>query len=268
MVQSRVTTSLCAIADKSDAMQDLLTLTQTEFLLLAAICFCAGLVRGFTGFALSAIVMASAALILSPIALIPICWWLELVASAMMVRGGWKDADKKAAVTLWLGSAIAVPLGLYFTQRVSIEVSQSVALCLILALAFTQLAKLRLAFLNTRAGLISAGIGAGIATGLASVGGMVVALYVLSSDKNPRQMRAALVMFLFLGTITTSVTLILFGVLDKTAMLRAAALTIPTSLGVFTGKRLFTPKFEPYYRPICLSLLAGLSMIGLIRLAT
>jgi len=65
-------------------MQDLLTLSQTEFLLLAAICFCAGLVRGFTGFALSAIVMASAALILSPIALIPICWWLELVASAMM----------------------------------------------------------------------------------------------------------------------------------------------------------------------------------------
>ncbi|NCW66635.1 MAG: sulfite exporter TauE/SafE family protein, partial [Rhodobacteraceae bacterium] len=50
-------------------MQELLTLTQAEFTLLAVICFCAGLVRGFTGFALSAIVMASAALILSPLAL-------------------------------------------------------------------------------------------------------------------------------------------------------------------------------------------------------
>ena len=98
-------------------MQELLTLTQTEFTLLAVICFCAGLVRGFTGFALSAIVMASAALILSPLALIPICWWLELVASAMMVRGGWKDADKGAAVTLWLGSAVAVPIGLYFHAK-------------------------------------------------------------------------------------------------------------------------------------------------------
>ncbi|NDH20560.1 MAG: sulfite exporter TauE/SafE family protein, partial [Rhodobacteraceae bacterium] len=28
-------------------MQELLTLTQTEFTLLAVICFCAGLVRGF-----------------------------------------------------------------------------------------------------------------------------------------------------------------------------------------------------------------------------
>ena len=245
-------------------MQELLTLTQTEFTLLAVICFCAELVRGFTGFALSAIVMASAALILSPLALIPICWWLELVASAMMVRGGRKDADKGAAVTLWLGSAVAVPIGLYFTQNVSAELSQTVALCLILVLAVTQLANMRLAFLNTRAGLVSAGI----ATGLASVGGMVVALYVLSSDRNPRQMRAALVMFLFLGTITTFATLLLFGVLDKVAMLRAAALTIPTSLGVFAGKRLFTPNFEPYYRPICLSLLVGLSMVGLIRLAT
>ena len=131
-------------------MQELLTLTQTEFTLLAVICFCAGLVRGFTGFALSAIVMASAALILSPLALIPICWWLEIVASAMMVRGGWKDADKDAAVTLWLGSAIAVPIGLYFTQNVSAELSQTVALCLILVLAVTQLANMRLAFLNTR----------------------------------------------------------------------------------------------------------------------
>ena len=59
-------------------MQELLTLTQTEFTLLAVIGFCAGLVRGFTGFALSAIVMASAALILSPLALIPICWGLNL----------------------------------------------------------------------------------------------------------------------------------------------------------------------------------------------
>jgi uncharacterized membrane protein YfcA len=249
-------------------MQELLTLTQTEFTLLAVICFCAGLIRGFTGFALSAIVMASAALILSPLALIPICWWLETVASAMMVRGGWKDADQGAAVTLWLGSAVTVPIGLYFTQNVSAELSQTVALCLILVLAVTQLANMRLAFLNTRAGLVSAGIGAGIATGLASVGGMVVALYVLSSDRNPRQMRAALVMFLFLGTITTFVTLLLFGVLDKIAMLCAATLTIPTSLGVFAGKRLFTPNFEPYYRPICLSLLVGLSMVGLIRLAT
>lgn len=260
--------SLFLSADKSQEMQDLLTLTQTELTLLAVICFCAGLVRGFTGFALSATVMASAALILSPLALIPICWWLELVASAMMVRGGWKDADKSAAVTLWLGSTIAVPLGLYVTQNVSSELSQSIALCLILGLAITQLANLRIAFLNTHSGLVAAGIGAGIATGLASVGGMVVALYVLSSDNNPRQMRAALVMFLFLGTITTFVTLILFGVLDKTAMLRAAALTIPTSLGVIAGTALFTPNFETYYRPICLSLLVGLSIFGLIKLAT
>jgi hypothetical protein len=74
-----------------------------------------------------------------------------------------------------------MPIGLYFTQNVSAELSQTVALCLILVLAVTQLANMRLAFLNTRAGLVSAGIGAGIATGLASVGGMVVALYVLSS---------------------------------------------------------------------------------------
>ena len=150
-------------------MQELLTLTQTEFTLLAVICFCAGLVRGFTGFALSAIVMASAALILSPLALIPICWWLELVASAMMVRGGWKDADKGAAVTLWLGSALLCRLGLFHAKRLCRTVPNCGPVPDI-GIGRDTIGQHALAFLNTRAGLVSAGIGAGIATGLASVG--------------------------------------------------------------------------------------------------
>ena len=54
-------------------MTDLLGLSGSEIAILAVICFGAGMVRGFSGFALSALVMASAALILPPVQLIPIC---------------------------------------------------------------------------------------------------------------------------------------------------------------------------------------------------
>ena len=185
----------------------------------------------------------------------------------MMVRGGWKDADKGAAVTLWLGSAVAVPIGLYFTQNVSAELSQTVALCLILVLAVTQLANMRLAFLNTRAGLVSAGIGAGMQRALPLSAEwllpyMFCHLTVTRAKCGPRwscscfweQLRP-LQHYYCLGFWTKSLCC-------------AQRPNYPTSLGVFAGKRLFTPNFEPYYRPICLSLLVGLSMIGLIRLAT
>ena len=49
-----------------------LALPQDHLLLLGLICFVAGIVRGFSGFALSAMVMASGALILPPVQLIPV----------------------------------------------------------------------------------------------------------------------------------------------------------------------------------------------------
>ncbi|MDG1530176.1 MAG: sulfite exporter TauE/SafE family protein [Paracoccaceae bacterium] len=158
----------------------LLNVTQTEALVLAGIVFLAGVVRGFSGFALSALVMASAVLILPPVELIPICWCLEIAASILMVRGGWKEADRPTAVGLVIGSAIGTPVGIALTLAVSISTSKTIALVLIISLALSQLFKINSPLLATKPGLWVSGFVVGIATGLASVGGMVVALYVMS----------------------------------------------------------------------------------------
>ena len=92
-------------------MSALLDLTEIEIAALVLITFTAGLVRGFSGFALSAMVMASAVLILPPVELIPICWWLEMSASLLMARGGWRDADRGVVKGLVIGSALGLPLG-------------------------------------------------------------------------------------------------------------------------------------------------------------
>jgi hypothetical protein len=81
-----------------------LALPPEHLALLGLICFIAGLVRGFSGFALSAMVMASGALILPPVQLIPVCWWLEMTASLFMLRGGWRQANRKVALGLAVGS--------------------------------------------------------------------------------------------------------------------------------------------------------------------
>ncbi|MEJ6396988.1 sulfite exporter TauE/SafE family protein [Yoonia sp. 208BN28-4] len=248
-----------------DSLLQAIDVSAGDFAILSAIAFGAGLVRGFSGFALSALVMASAVYLLPPIELIPICWWLEMSASVLMARGGWKEADRGVVLGLVIGSTAGVPLGLMLTQSLPVETSKLIALVIIIALAATQLAKIRLAFLATRPGLYLSGLTAGIATGLASVGGMVVALYVLSQDAPARKMRAALVLFLFISSLTSMIYLVWFGVMDMTSVWRGAALAIPAMIGVFAGQRLFTPKYEPYYRPFCLALLISLSAIGLVR---
>lgn len=244
-----------------------LAISAGDMFVLGGIAFVAGLVRGFSGFALSALVMASATMILPPVQLIPICWWLELTASVLMVRGGFREANKRVVMGLFIGSSIGAPLGMWATISLDPAISKLIALGLILSLALTQLAKVRLPILATRSGLYGSGLLAGIATGLASIGGMVVALYVLARELPARQMRASLVLFLFAGTVTSGITWWLFGVMDQAAVSRGLLLSIPVALGVILGKLTFTPRLEPYYRPFCLILLVGLAGLSLIRTA-
>jgi len=246
-------------------MIDALALPTDHFVWLILICFVAGMVRGFSGFALSAVVMAIAVMFLAPITLIPILWFQEMTASLLMVRGGMKDANRRVVTGLVLGSAFGLPIGLSLTQSLPVDTSKLVALSVIVVLAATQLAKLRLPVLATRPGLWGSGILAGIVTGLAGVGGMVVALYVLASNAPAREMRASLVMFLFASSVISLATLTYFGVMNTESALRGLALAPASALGVIAGKSLFRPAWEPHYKPFCLCLLIGLATLGILR---
>ncbi len=240
-------------------------LTQTEFLILIGITILAGIVRGFSGFALSAMVMATAVIILPPIELIPMLWWLEMSASILMLKNGWEGADKTMTYGLVIGSTVGWPIGLALTMALPIPTSKALALTIIVVLAATQLAKIRLPFLATKTGLYGSGIVAGIVSGLASVGGMVVAVYVLAADAPAKTMRASLVLYLFLSSAISMIVLVAFGVMEWSGVARGIFFAVPTMIGVLLGQQLFTERLAPYYRPTCLILLISLAAVGLIR---
>jgi len=250
-----------------DSIWTLLAVSPSHGLGLIAIVFVAGLVRGFTGFALSAFGLALAVLILPPVELIPVMWWLEISASLFMIRKGFDGADLRAAGLLTLGSAVGVFAGLHLTTTLDTVISQQIALVILIALAVMQLSKLRIPALASTNGTVVTGLVAGVATGLAGVGGMVVALYVLARDGEPREMRATLVAYLLFSSLISLGNHIYFGTMNTTSVTRGWLLIIPCLIGVFLGQKLFTPRFQPYYKNICLSLLIGLGAVSLLRSA-
>ncbi|MEM9731962.1 MAG: sulfite exporter TauE/SafE family protein [Pseudomonadota bacterium] len=251
-------------------MNTLATLTQLtgfELLLGAVVVFVAGVVRGFSGFALSALVMSSLVVFIPPIELIAVCWMLELSAGLLMVRGGLREWDKPMVLRIAGGSFAGWPVGLYLTNYLPAQQSKILALMLISVLALLQLLKVRARFLATDLGTVASGFMAGVATGIASVGGMVVALYVLATEAPAALMRGSLVMYLVIGSVTGFIFLMLYGMLDTTALVRGA-FAVPLCLaGVALGTRLFRPSLEKYYRPFCLCLLLALAAAGLLRMA-
>ncbi len=245
--------------------ETILNFSQTELLIFTGVIFLAGMVRGFAGFALSAVVMASLAVIVPPIELIPVCYILEAAATLVMVRGGFKDADMGVVTGLSIGSLVGVPIGLTLTTAISPEVSKSVALTVLLCLATLQLFRASPQFLNTKAGLYLSGLTAGIVTGLASIGGMVVALYILARKSDPARMRASLVMFLAFSMVTSGVYYLGFGVMTKLAFMRGIVFVPVVLAGVFIGKAIFRPELAGYYKHFCLILLIGLALNGLVQ---
>ncbi|MCV0427719.1 MAG: sulfite exporter TauE/SafE family protein [Roseibium sp.] len=231
----------------------------------AAMVFVAGLVRGFAGFGLSAVLMASIVVFIPPVELIPVCFLLEAAASLAMFKGGLRDADRRTAFTLAVCSAVGVPLGLAATTSIPPDLSKLVALLLVLSLTILQLFKVSLTLFSTRYALPVTGLVAGVVTGLASIGGMVIALYVLASSHKARTMRGSLVLFLFCGMITSVVTLLFFGLLGEAAIHRGLLFAPIVLAGVFVGSKLFSRSLEHTYKRWCLCLLTVLAITGLVR---
>jgi len=249
-----------------EPIQNLVQLTPVQMVLCVGVVFVAGMIRGFSGFALSALFMASAAAFIPPVELIPVCYILEVTASLIMFRGGLQDADMKIVWGLTIGSAIGNPMGLYATTSIPVELSKLIALFIILGLATAQLLRTSPQFLASTTGLYASGITAGVVSGLASVGGMVIALYVLARKVPPRTMRASLVMYLFIGMFTSIVYLLGFDVMNKLAISRGLFLAPLVAIGVLIGSRFFRPSLENIYKKFCLGLLIFLASAGLIRL--
>lgn len=228
--------------------------------------FFAGLVRGFTGFGLSAVLMASVVSIIPPVQLIPITFFLEALASLVLLRGGARDANMTIVWGLAIFSTLGFPIGLYLTITLDPEISKAAALIVILSLTLLQLAQIKSSFLGSQKGLYTTGLFAGIVSGIASVGGMVIALFVLSRDAQPKEMRASLVVYLFIGVFTSLVAMSLYQVMSWLAFQRALVAMPTTLLGLMLGAFLFRPSLVPFYKRICLILLSVLCTLGLYRL--
>lgn len=247
-------------------LADFTGLTQAQFLICVAAVFGAGMVRGFAGFALSAILMASIVVILPPVELIPLCFLMEAAASVAMFRGGVKAADMSVVWVLSIGSILGVPLGLWATTSIPVDTSRIIALFVVLGLTLMQLFKLVPAWVGTRPGLYGAGLFAGLATGLASVGGMVVALYVLSRNDEAAKMRGSLVMYLLVTLVTSLIFLLLYEVMNLAALQRGLVFAPVVLAGVSAGSLLFRPSLTVFYKRFCLVLLMALSFAGLAQM--
>jgi uncharacterized protein len=242
--------------------------TLPESLLPLAVCaFLAGLVRGFSGFGLSAVLVASGAFFVAPKQLIPSAQALEVIASIWMIPTIWRDVNWKWLRPLALAYAFAIPLGVMALAYAPSDVLR-VGGCLLLLIA-----SLCLLF-NARPKLpdgfplrFGTGLVAGFMAGASSLGGMVASVMLFAVSIPAKNLRATLIV-LFFGSALYSLSWGAWhGIVTQATFVQSAWLTIPMLIGIAIGSRGFHIVSEAQFRKAVLAVLALLSIAGIASVA-
>lgn len=232
-------------------------------MLLAAF---AGLIRGYSGFGFAMILALGLLAVRPPAEVIPVVLLLDLLCSASLWRRALHDGHDALAARLVTGMVVAVPLGvLAFSWLPGDWLGPLIALlCLVggtLTLVLPQGApaahgqSVRPAFW--------VGLGAGLATTLASAGGPPLMLYLLRCGLSPLALRATAILFFAASSGVALLGMLVAGLVGIHHLQLAAVLLGPALAGNLLGQWL-QPRWQPFSLHrlvgVLLVLLSGLSL--------
>ncbi len=225
----------------------------------------AGVVRGYTGFGFSALVVATHSLVLPPAEVVPSAFLMEIVASLHLLPLVWREVEWRRVLELGVGAALAMPLGILALARLDEASVRPLVYGVILICALLLLKGIRLEKGGGRAFTVGTGMVSGFTNGVAAVGGLPVVLLFLATPAGVATSRATLVAYLFAGELYAVSWLGTQQLLSWDIALRVLVFLPALVIGVWLGNRRFVSTPPESFRRLTLFLLLSLCVLGLAK---
>ena len=223
------------------------------------------LARGYAGFGLSALLVASWSLVGAPARAVAVALLLEVVASLLQAASVWRHVPWRRVGLLLAGAAVGTPLGVHLLAATSEQALRLGIALFILATSLVLLAGLRLRARGARATVMAVGLASGVCNGAVAMGGLPVAVFLTAEGADPRALRAAVVAYFFLLDIIGLSFLARAGfVRGETVSLAVLGLPV-LAAGMWLGGRHFLGASPEGFRRITLTLLVLLAGVGIAR---
>lgn len=240
-----------------------------EFAAAALAVFGAAVVRGFAGFGFSALTVTLLTMMAKPAMVVPMVFMLEIAASLWMLPSLWRRIDFRWVMFVGIGLAFGSPVGVFMLANVPAEVSRPVIYVVLAMVSTVALLQHSGKMAKWRAPPVVAGLVAGVGNGMAAIGGVICALFLLADQsREPARIRASLAgMFL----MTDIYALLWGGALGVAgaAHLKSAALLLPALfLGIVIGTKLFGKSNPQKYRTIALAVILIAAASAMLRQLT
>lgn len=237
---------------------------------IAAASLLAFVVRGVSGFGSAMLGIGALSLVLPPAQVVPAFLLLEVLTTAHLLPGLWRQVDWRSLPWV-LGAAVAAtPLGLALLARVDAGAMRLGVSATLLGIALAMLSGLaaRLASPQPpgRAAALAAGAVSGLLNGAVGISGPPVIVFYFSRYAAAVG-RATLIAYFLVSDAAALAMAAAGGLLDGFAA-RLVLVALPFALaGIWLGQRWYARLDEARLRRLVWALLAALGALGLVKQA-
>lgn len=222
---------------------------------LFIVAFIAALARGFSGFGAALIFIPTASALIGPTIAAPLLLIADGLAALGLIPGAWKPADKRDVATMSLGCLVGAPAGvalLIYVDALSVRWTITIGAVVLFGVLVSGW---RYRGRASPVAAVAAGAVAGLASGLAQMGGPPAVAYWLSGAIAPRTIRANLVIYFTVSSCFSGLSYFFGGLFTEPVLLLAVIVTPIYGAGLWLGSRLFPFASETVFRRICYGLI-------------
>jgi uncharacterized membrane protein YfcA len=224
--------------------------------------FVAGIVRGYSGFGFSLLVITSLSLLMAPATFIPAIFILEIAASLHLLPSIWKDIHWRSLAPLIIGCAIGTPLGVWLLANMPAPPMQVALALFVLTAVWFLWRGFALKTMPGTAASGAVGTASGLANGAFGIGGPPAILFYFASPAGNEAGRASLIAY-FLTTDLIGLAFLSREALITRDTLYQASIFLPALiLGNWIGARSFKSADPATFRKWVLMLLAVLAILS------
>ncbi len=221
----------------------------------------ASVLRGFTGFGFGLAAVPLLSLALPPAQVVPLVVTLQVVIGVLGLHAASKECDWRAVRLLTPGLLAGIPIGLLILTSLPPNPVRLV-IGLIIAMSVVLIHRgLRLPPDPSRLTGFAVGLVSGIISGLASMGGPPVVVFLLALGHSAARMRATAIVYFMLSGCVSLVPMSLRGLITRDILIWSVA-SLPV---LIAGSRLGTLAFQKakpkHHRMVALVTLSALSAL-------
>lgn len=223
-----------------------------------------GLVRGFTGFGFAMVFMPLASMVIGPVAALGLIWCIDAPFALPIAARNARQAEWREVAPLLLTATLALPAGIWLLIWLDRETMRWILAGLIFAAVGLMASGWRY---HGRPGIpLSLGVGvlSGLFNGMASIGGMPLAVFWLGAQRNDRhKTRANLQTFFGVSTLISGTVLWWNGILAVSALMMALPLFAAYGAAMWAGTRGFRVADEATFRRIAYAVIFLSALVSL-----